>query len=946
MSAVLSVAVLGRVVVRRDGVAAPVPTGRTTELLVRLALEGGRPVRAQRLAEDLWPGGARANTLQVKVSQLRRALGDPAAVPGGSAGYALVADAVDALDVTRLAAEGAARLADGDPAAAATSCRAGLQLFDTEVLPAAGDGEWVAPHRVRLTEVRLRLTEDELAARLALGAAGELVGELEALVAEHPLREGLWALLVTALYRAGRPADALAAHRRVTRMLAEELGVDPSPALAGLAHQVLVHDPALGGPPRGNLPAPTTALVGRAAELAAVRAALDGHRLVTVVGPAGVGKTRLAVEAARGRQAPDGTWLARLEGVRTADELPTALAEALPGHTGITGLRTADLLLVLDNCEHLVDAVGDAVTHVLDAAPGVRVLATSQRALGVEGELTFPLAPLADDDAVALFTARAHRAAGTGPDVLPLCRALDGLPLAIELAAARTRVLSVPEIRRRLDDRFALLADPTVRGPERRRTLAAALAWSYDLLFPDDQRGLWALAAFPAGASLAGLEHVLAALDVPRAAALDVVERLVDRSLVLVDAHPTGTRYRLLDGVRAFARGRADTAVTDSALVDWVAGLAATVAAGVRGPQQSALVAVTAAERATIDAALAVAGATPTGAAAEGDGQPGAQLGGSTTAAARIPTGVAADRDDLPGAQLDGSTTAAARIPARVAADIAVGFGWAWVLLDDAGAAARLRPFADRSDARLLLSFVEAMSGDLRAARAALDGVPDGVPNDPDRARWFGGFVLSQEGRFAEAAADLERCHTAFGARGEDWWAGGSLLLAAFARLGLGDVAAAADHCAAAVRILEPLGDAWGLQHAEAALGRIAQATGRFADAARHHARAAAATERLGFPGATALHLLHLAKAQLADDDPAAAATLERATAGAEQAGDLRLLTQTRVTRAELLLADGHRAAARDLLVAADRWYREFGEGEGADLARELLRQVEATSPD
>jgi len=503
VSAVLSVAVLGRVVVRRDGVAAPVPTGRTTELLVRLALEGGRPVRAQRLAEDLWPGGARANTLQVKVSQLRRALGDPTAVPGGPAGYALVADAVDALDATRLAAEGAARLADGDPAAAATSCRAGLQLFDTEVLPAAGDGEWVAPHRVRLTEVRLRLTEDELAARLALGAAGELVGELEALVAEHPLREGLWALLVTALYRAGRPADALAAHRRVTRMLAEELGVDPSPALAGLAHQVLVHDPALGGPPRGNLPAPTTALVGRAAELAAVRAALNGHRLVTVVGPAGVGKTRLAVEAARGRQAPDGTWLARLEGVRTADELPTALAEALPGHTGIAGLRTADLLLVLDNCEHLVDAVGDAVTHVLDAAPGVRVLATSQRALGVEGELTFPLAPLADDDAVALFTARAHRAAGTGPDVLPLCRALDGLPLAIELAAARTRVLSVPEIRQRLDDRFALLADPTVRGPERRRTLAAALAWSYDLLFPDDQRGLWALAAFPAGASLA-----------------------------------------------------------------------------------------------------------------------------------------------------------------------------------------------------------------------------------------------------------------------------------------------------------------------------------------------------------------------------------------------------------------------------------------------------------
>ena len=882
---VLTVAVLGRVVVRRDGVPAAVPTGRTTELLIRLALEGGRPVRAQRLAEDLWPGGAQPNTLQVKVSQLRRALGGAAAVPSGPAGYALVADTVDAREAIRLAAEGAARLADGDPEAAATACRAGLRLFDTEVLPAAGDGDWVAPHRVRLTEVRLRLTEDELAARLALGAAGELVGELEALVAEHPLREGLWALLVTALYRAARPADALAAHRRVTRMLADELGVDPGPALAALAQQVLVHDPALGGPPRGNLPAPTTPLVGRATELAAVRAALDEHRLVTVVGPAGVGKTRLAVEAARGRQAPHGTWLVRLEGVRTADELTTALAEALPGNTGLAGLRTSDVLLVLDNCEHLVGAVGDAVTQVLDAAPGVRVLATSQRALGVGGERIFPLAPLADDDAVALFTVRAHRAAGTGPDVLPLCRALDGLPLAIELAAARTRVLSVPEILRRLDDRFALLADPTARGPERRRTLAAALAWSYDLLFPDDQRGLWALAAFPAGASLAALEHVLAALDVPRAAALDVVERLVDRSLVLVDPHPTGTRYRLLDGVRAFAweRAGAVAGIAEAALVDWVARLAATVDAGVRGPEQAALVAVTAAERATIDAALALAGP-------------------------------------------------------EVGADIAVGFGWAWVLLDDAGAAARLRPFADRADARLLLSFVEAMSGDLRAARAALDGVRDG---DPDRARWFGGFVLSQEGRFAEAAADLETCHTAFSARGEEWWAGGSLLLAAFARLGLGDVATAADHCAAAIRIVEPLGDAWALQHAEAALGRIAQATGRFADAARHHARAAAATERLGFPGATALHLLHLAKAQLAADDPAAGATVERAAAGAERAGDRRLLTQTRVTRAELLLADGHRDAARELLVAADRWYSEFGAGEGADLARELLQQAE-----
>ncbi|MDT7573914.1 MAG: hypothetical protein QOH17_247 [Pseudonocardiales bacterium] len=376
------------------------------------------------------------------------------------------------------------------------------------------------------------------------------MGELESVVALHPLREGLWVLLIKALYRAGRPSDALAAHRRVTRLLADELGVTPGPALAALAQRVLVHDPTLGAPPPGNLPAAHDALVGRGPELAAVRARLAEHRLVTVVGPAGVGKTRLAIEAARTWSAPDGVWLVRLEGVRTAAGLPVALADALPGREGVGGLRGAELLLVLDNCEHLVDAVAETVAHVLDATSGTRVLATSQRALGQDGEVLLALTPLAEADAIALFTARARERRATfspgadspaAQDIAHLCRALDGLPLAIELAAARTRVLAVPEILRRLDDRFALLADPTSRRPERRRTLAAALSWSYDLLFPDDQRGLWAIAQFPAGAPLPAVEHVLAALDVPAAATLDVVERLVDRSLVMVDDHATGT---------------------------------------------------------------------------------------------------------------------------------------------------------------------------------------------------------------------------------------------------------------------------------------------------------------------------------------------------------------------------------------------------------------------
>jgi len=201
--------VLGRAEAARDGVPAPVPAGLTTELLVRLALDAGSPVRAERLVEDLWPDatGVRLNTLQAKISQLRRALGDPAALTGGPEGYTLVIDpaGVDALEALRLAAAGAAQLAAGDPAGAAATCRAGLALFGPEVLPAAGTAAWVLPHRTRLEEARLRLVEDELAARLALGAAGEVTGELESLVAVHPLRERLWSLLITALYRAGRP---------------------------------------------------------------------------------------------------------------------------------------------------------------------------------------------------------------------------------------------------------------------------------------------------------------------------------------------------------------------------------------------------------------------------------------------------------------------------------------------------------------------------------------------------------------------------------------------------------------------------------------------------------------------------------------------------------------------------------------------------------------------
>ncbi len=251
----------------------------------------------------------------------------------------------------------------------------------------------------------------------------------------------------------------------------------------------------------------------------------------------------------------------------------------------------------------------------IDAAPGTRILCTSQVPLGIDGEALFELEPLALDDAVELFTqaglgAAQERDGGVRSDqVHDLCRALDGLPLAIELAAARTKTLSIAEINRRLDDRFDVLNDPASRKPERRRALKATIGWSYELLFPDDQRGLWALATFAGGATLPAVEYVVEALDVPRRTAIDIVSRLASRSLVLVDEAADGSlRYRLLDSIRAFAlEALADaglTATAHAAHARWLAALAAGSTAGVRSEHQAQHLAVARAERANIDAAL------------------------------------------------------------------------------------------------------------------------------------------------------------------------------------------------------------------------------------------------------------------------------------------------------------------------------------------------------
>ena len=463
--------------------------GKTTELFIRLALEAGSMVRTELLIEDLWSEDAAVtarNTLQATVSRLRRSLGDAALVTGTAAGYTLNVDpgAVDALEVVRLAEEASLARSGGDPSAALESCSRALALFGGDVLRHAGDGEWVIPHRARLEEVRLGLLEAHLAARLDLGTPAEVIGDLEALVHAHPEREGFAALLMVALYRDGRQADALAAYQRTRSWLLDELGLDPGSDLQQLEQEILVHDASLGVPqstvralaptrPAGNLPAMSAELIGRDTDLAAIVDLLTDSRLVEVVGPGGVGKTAAAIAAGRSLSGSEltegGVWLARLETAVSADDVVDTVVAALNvGGEGalLERLKNGRAVLILDNCEHVLDSATELAARLLDAAPGLRILCTSQAPLGLDGEVVFELAPLAISDAVALFTdragsQRANRASVVSGDAVEdLCLSLDGLPLAIELAAARTRTLSVEEITRRLDDRFRVLADP------------------------------------------------------------------------------------------------------------------------------------------------------------------------------------------------------------------------------------------------------------------------------------------------------------------------------------------------------------------------------------------------------------------------------------------------------------------------------------------------------
>lgn len=900
----------------------PVPTGKTTELLARLAMAPGSRVRTDLLLDELWADSAGRNTLQSKVSQLRRALGDRDLLVGSPDGYTLAIDrgCVDAFRAVDLAAETTAASRAEDAATVLDKAMAGLALFRGDVLADAGD--WATPHRARLSELRLGLLEEAMAARLDLGAGGEIVGELEALVAEHPLREGFWACLITALYRSGRQADALAAYTRVRALLMEELGIEPGSGLRDLEQQVLLQSPSLGSQSNvrqvtipGNVPAVGRALIGRDAALVSLMEASGQHRLVTIAGPAGVGKTRLAMELAQGFSAPGGVWMIRLDSADSGSDLAQVAAEAMHVQGGRTALLErlagAETVLILDNCEHLIEGVAAAAAAWLDAAPRLSILATSQVPLGIEGEQVYVLEPLSSQDSVALFEHRAREMrrqfvldAETTALVEEVCLALDGLPLAIELAAARVRSLSVHDIVRRLDDRFALLRDPTSNRPERRRALVGAIAWSYELLFPDDQRGLWALSCFAGTATLDATEYVLGALGVPSSSVLDTIGRLVDRSLVSLEIAADGSvRYRLLDSIGAYAADRLSEAgaedVAKRAHATWFADTAAWCDANVRGERQPECVAIATAERANVDAARAWC---------------------------------LANEPDL-------------------GVRISNGFGWTWVVLGDGPAgAARIRqslvdstPARDRATACLLAGWLETSAGNVTLAQEDLDiahALAEELDDDVLRADVFRhrAFLGIQQGQPAVVLAAAGAGLATYRRLGMDWQIAGSLLLSAYGSIMLGDIPTAARDAGEALGIVGALGDSWGLVHAEAMLGGIAQALHQFDDAVRALSRAVEESEKLGFSGQAALHLATLARVQQrAGDRDAAAATFNSAIANALAVGDGRLASTARLNLARLHRAEGDALGALVLLEENQRWYDAAGGGDGALLSRCLL---------
>ncbi|MYX15200.1 AAA family ATPase [Streptomyces sp. SID8374] len=875
-----------------------VPEAKVRALLADLLANDGGPVSADRLIHDLWgdaPPGRPAGALQAKVSQLRRVIGRDRVVRQPP-GYRLrFDDGGDEVDAVRFRALVARARPVQDPRARAALLTEALELWRGPAYADFADGPFVRAAAQRLAEQRLSVLEEQAQARLEAGDHALLAGELADLVALHPLRERLRAVQMRALYAAGRQSEALASYEDLRARLVGELGVDPSPELAALHRAVLRQEPGLsaatpeavaqatGTPPPGpaaptpapphhsNLPVPLTPLVGRREALADLSQLLARARLVTLTGPGGVGKTRLAVAAAtaerdraRAGELADGTWLVEFAGIRSGtpadlaqvvaatlgirDDAPRSLPGTGPAtpslpHRLAAALRDRRTLLVLDNCEHVVDAAAELTDLLLRTAPGLRVLATGQEPLGLAGEATFLVEPLEPADAVRMFMERAAAAAPgfprdpEAPDeperraVAEICRRLDGIPLALELAATRVRALGVQELASRLNDRFRVLTFGQRGAPARQQTLRAVIDWSWELLSAPERIVLRRLAAHTDGCDLAAAEAVCAGDGVARDEVLDLVTRLVDRSLVVVVAGPTGPRYRLLESVAAYATERLHemedlTAVRDRHLLHYRA-LAEQAEPQLRSAGQRPWLARLDAEagnlRTALDEAVRRAGA------------------GEPEEAVRLATALA----------------------------------WWWLLRGRLTEARRslgavLAATDGPPELALLHSAFALLTGDPAAAATTADGhgpapASEAIPDPVRRARalWLCAYGLFSAGHTAGSGELNARALTLFTAAGDRWGTAAALGLRATLALVCGDLAGLGRDGTRSALIFRELGDRWGELQTVSPLAALAEIKGAYEDAERRQHEGLLMARELGLEAEVSARLSGLGRLAL-----------------------------------------------------------------------------------
>ncbi|MBB4935001.1 putative ATPase/DNA-binding SARP family transcriptional activator [Lipingzhangella halophila] len=972
--------VLGPLAVwQANGIPVTVPDLKVRALLAALLVNAGQPVSSGRLVEDLWgahPPATAVNTLQTKVSRLRRVL--ESAEPGGRellvsgpAGYTLDTSTVelDADGFTTLVAR--ARATADSPERADHFARA-LALWRGPALADFRDEPFARSLVTKLEQERLAVQEEHAETRLTLGEHAAVSGDLGELVAEHPLRERLRAAHMRALYRAGRQSEALDSFHDLRSRLADELGLDPGPDIVALHQAILEQRPEMGPPsPRetetaaqgpsatrgGNLPSPPTELVGRDTALADVRALLRTNRLVTLSGPGGSGKSRLAVAAAlatedrdtdadptdadgtdgtddmrtsdglsdatgtvrvvgaaaapqaanavggsgtargedpatsepRAMPFPDGAWLVELAGLAPTASGPPAVAgehAIAPGTTAgdVADLITAVLglrdfatrgtatgepgagvpdrlvaalahhraLVILDNCEHVIEPVAELAGRLVSSAPGVRVLATSREPLGVPGEAVRPVPPLdlptpvATDpevlrefSAVQLFLTRARDAA---PDftltadnaaaVASICRRLDGLPLALELAASRVRGFGANELARRLDDRFRLLSSGKRGVPARQRTLRAVLDWSWGLLSEAEHAVLRRLAVHADGCTLAAAEAVCAGNGVDPGDVPELLARLVDRSLVTA-AHCAETRYGLLESVAAYCLERLEDAgeaePVRSRHHHYYAALAEEAEPHLRGPNQREWLATLDAESANLRAAL-----------------DGAVRSGDAALAQRI-TGA---------------------------------LSWYWYLRGRWSEARRAlaRALAVPGPAP---AAVTARARTWHAGMAMLDGTYRAEPNNAvlelydhagdaaglAMAQWFLGHVEYLFGNLAESERLVEAALDTFRGLGDEWGTAAALSVQASHAIFRGDLPTMRRLAERSAALFTSLGEAWGRLHATGTLGTYFEITGDYARAAELYSEAQRLAADLDLASEAAMLLARCGRIALLERD-------------------------------------------------------------------------------